>query len=154
MKKHDFVTTGIPSIFTIFTVLVLVILSLMSYGTSLTDREESRLSYEMTLDYYEAGNLATDVISEALRLAGAEGLPAMRAYLTSQDGEVTCNCQEEEARRTYRMEIAYSDRQSLLVELSENPKGQPLTIDTWMSIQRGSWENGATMNLFKPGQGF
>ena len=152
MKKHDFVTTGIPSIFMIFTVLVLVILSLMSLGTSRSDREESLLSYDTTRSYYEAGETATQIFSEAVQVYANEGAEAMKDYLLHPAEPLTCLYEEES--QAYRLTIPYTGRQALLVELAEGSGSCPLIVKTWMSIQTGSWKDESTMNLFIPGQPF
>lgn len=161
MRKRDFVTTGIPSIFTIFTVLVLVVLSLMSYGTGRTDLEESKLSFEQTQGYFLACQEGTRLYEEASRalsgLTGEELMDAAKAYFSSLESttkDLSLTGVFDREGKSAAVEISFSPRQSLQATfLLTGEEDYPLTVSTWKCVQSGQWSPHVLQNLFDPSKG-
>ena len=160
MKKRDFVTTGIPSIFTIFTVLVLVILSLMSYGTGRTDLEESRLSLAQTESYFEACEVATSIYAQGCKalagLTGGELTASAEEYFSSLSGEedpfpLTLSFDKEKGEAT--LSLRFLDRQSLELCLLLSEEEPALRLASWQCKQSGEWKAKPLTNLYDPSKG-
>ena len=160
MKKRDFVTTGIPSIFTIFTVLVLVILSLMSYGTGRTDLEESRISLAQTESYFDACEEATRLYAEGCKalsgLTGEKLLAAAEEYFSSLSSEeepfpLTLSFDKEKGEAI--LALRYLERQSLELRLLLSEEEPALRLASWQSIQSGEWSAKPLTNLYDPSKG-
>lgn len=157
MRKRDFVTTGIPSIFTIFTVLVLVILALMSYGTSRTDLEESRLSLEQTENYYEACEAGTRIYSEACTalqgLSGDALAKAAEKYFSSLPSAEGQSCRYDPETGDATLLLTYSKRQALEFQFQVSEDAASPLACSWRSVQSGEWKASALDNLYDPSKG-
>ena len=155
---------GIPSLILIFAVLTMGVLSLLSYGTSRSDRLSSEQSLFLTQNYYSACEKATGVytrLAAALDslLAGgespdaADGTPAARLFeaaLSSirQDLPEDIGLFYEEGENSLALEVPFSSSQSLRAVFSLDESENTLSVLEWHTIVTSEWNPDTSLKVY------
>lgn len=154
-KSTLFASTGIPSLFLIFAVLCLAVLSLLTLGTTRSEKSTAQASVSQTENYYSACQNASETLAEIqkslsecyIKSNNSDIYFTLAAQIPSkiQDTAITC----DENAHTFSFQQPFSDSQALMVTVEiqyPDTANDSSTDDSFIKILQWKTDNTDTWN--------